>query len=372
MTYSGVKVEIEVEKIPNNLENEHWPLLIAGPCSAESEEQLVDTAKKLSATKRISIFRAGIWKPRTRPNAFEGIGVKGLPWLQQVKKETGLRIATEVANAEHVELALKYGVDMLWIGARTSANPFSVQEIADSLKGTDVAVLIKNPVNPDTELWIGALERISKAGIKKLGAIHRGFSSHEKSVFRNAPMWNIPIELKAACPNLPIICDPSHICGNTELIPFISQKALDMDLNGLMIEVHNNPSCALSDAKQQLVPEKYGELIYNLLLRTSAPMSGDGQSELMKLRENIDMLDDEIIQKLSLRMEVSHKIGKYKQDHNITILQMNRWNDIVSQRINMAKAMGLNGDFIRKYLDLIHQESINIQTAIMNTNQKPQ
>ena len=370
MTYTGAKVEIEVENIPNNLENPDWPLLIAGPCSAESEEQLIDIAKRLVATKRVSMFRAGIWKPRTRPNAFEGVGVKGLPWMQTVKKETGLRIATEVANAEHAELALKYGVDMLWIGARTSANPFSVQEIADSLKGTDVAVFVKNPVNPDTELWIGALERISKAGIKKIGAIHRGFSSHEKSVFRNAPMWNIPIELRAACPQLPIICDPSHITGNAELIPFISQKALDMNANGLMIEVHNNPSCAWSDAKQQITPEQYGELIYSLLLRYVSPMSGDAQTKLAKLREEIDHLDDEIIQKLSLRMEISAKIGLYKKENNVTILQMNRWNDIVSQRINMGKAMGLSEYFLKKYLDLVHQESINIQSNIMNTNEK--
>jgi chorismate mutase len=365
MTYTGAKVELELEMIPTELENPEWPLLIAGPCSAESEEQLIDTAKRLKATKRISAFRAGIWKPRTRPNSFEGIGVKGLPWMQQVKKETGLRIATEVANAEHVELALKYGVDILWIGARTSANPFSVQEIADALKGVDVAVLIKNPVNPDTELWIGALERINKAGIKKLAAIHRGFSSHEKSVFRNSPMWNIPIELKVACPELPIICDPSHICGNTELIPFISQKALDMDVKGLIIESHNNPSCALSDAKQQLTPEQYGELIHGLLLRTVS-MKGEAQTVLSKMRDDIDSLDDEIIQKLSLRMKISNKIGQYKKENSITILQMQRWNDIVINRINMGKAMGLNEDFLKQYLDLIHQESINVQSHIMN------
>jgi chorismate mutase len=365
MTYTGAKVELEIEKIPNELENPEWPLLIAGPCSAESEEQLIDTARRLKATKRISVFRAGIWKPRTRPNSFEGIGVKGLPWMQTVKKETGLRIATEVANAEHVELALKYGVDILWIGARTSANPFSVQEIADSLKGVDVAVLIKNPVNPDTELWIGALERIKKAGVRKLAAIHRGFSSHEKSVFRNSPMWNIPIELKSACPELPIICDPSHICGNTELIPFISQKALDMDIDGLMIESHNNPTSAWSDAKQQLLPEQYGELIYGLLLR-SVSMKGEDQSILSELRNDIDRLDDEIIQKLSLRMKISSKIGQYKKENNVTILQMDRWKNIVNNRINMGKAMGLSENFLKQYLDLVHQESINVQSNVMN------
>jgi chorismate mutase len=365
MTYTGAKVELEIEKIPTELENPEWPLLIAGPCSAESEEQLIDTARRLIATKRISVFRAGIWKPRTRPNSFEGIGVKGLTWMQTVKKETGLRIATEVANAEHVELALKYGVDILWIGARTSANPFSVQEIADSLKGVDVAVLIKNPVNPDTELWIGALERINKAGVKKLAAIHRGFSSHEKSVFRNAPMWNIPIELKSACPELPIICDPSHICGNTELIPFISQKALDMGIDGLMIESHNNPPSAWSDAKQQLLPEQYGELIYSLLLR-SVSMKGEAQTILSELRNDIDRLDDEIIQKLSLRMKISGKIGQYKKENNVTILQMDRWKNIVNNRINVGKAMGLSENFLKQYLDLVHQESINVQSNVMN------
>ncbi|MDR2424388.1 MAG: bifunctional 3-deoxy-7-phosphoheptulonate synthase/chorismate mutase type II [Prevotellaceae bacterium] len=366
MTYTGTKISIDIERIPNELENADWPLLIAGPCSAESEEQLVDTAVKLKNTKRVSFFRAGIWKPRTRPNSFEGIGVKGLPWMQTVKKETGFRIATEVANAEHVELALKYGVDLLWVGARTSANPFSVQEIADALKGSDVAVLVKNPVNPDVELWIGALERISKAGIKKLGAIHRGFSSYEKSVFRNLPMWNIPIELKAACPDLPIVCDPSHICGNTELIPFIAQKSLDMEVNGLMIEVHNNPGCAWSDAKQQLTPDQYGDLIYGLLLRSTSPMQNQAPTALSKMREEIDLLDDEIIQKLSLRMKISEKIGQYKKENNVTILQMDRWSSIVGNRLNMGKAMGLSEDFLKKYLDLIHQESINIQSDVMN------
>lgn len=366
MTYTGAKVELEIEKIENNLENPAWPLLIAGPCSAETEEQLMTTAVQLKATKRVSVFRAGIWKPRTRPNMFEGMGEEGLKWMQTVKKETGLPIATEVATPEHIELALKYGVDMLWVGARTSANPFSVQNIADALKGTKIAVLVKNPVNPDVQLWIGALERLNKAGITRLAAIHRGFSTHEQSVFRNAPMWNIPIELKAACPNLPIICDPSHICGNTELIPFIAQKSLDMDMDGLMIESHNNPSCALSDAKQQLTPKQYGELIYDLMLRNSKPMTGEATNLLDKFRKEIDGLDDDIIQKLSLRMKTSAKIGVYKKENNVKILQMDRWADIVRQRVNMGQAMGLSEDFMKKFLDMIHQESINIQANIMN------
>ena len=369
MTYTGAKINLDVETIENGLENPEWPMLAAGPCSAESEEQVMETARQLAATKRISVYRAGIWKPRTRPNMFEGVGVIGLPWLQRVKKELGLRIATEVATPEHVELALKYGVDILWVGARTSANPFSVQAIADALKGSDVAVWVKNPVNPDVQLWIGALERINSAGINKIAAIHRGFSSHEKSVFRNAPMWNIPIELKAACPNLPIICDPSHICGNTELIPMITQKALDLDMNGLMIECHNNPPTALSDAKQQLTPEQYGSMIYDLILRSATAMTAaDAGSLLNELRKDIDAFDDDMIQKLSLRMKTVQKIGEYKRNINLTILQMTRWSDIVQKRIATGQAMGLSEAFLKKLLDLIHQESINIQTEILNKN----
>lgn len=367
MTYTGAKIDLTIEPIENCLENPDWPLLIAGPCSAESEEQVMEIARQLKDTKRISAFRAGIWKPRTRPNMFEGVGKIGLTWLQNVKRETGLRIATEVATAEHVEDALKHDVDILWIGARTSANPFSVQAIADALKGTDVIVMVKNPVNPDVQLWIGALERINRAGVNRLAAIHRGFSSHEKSVFRNAPMWNIPIELKAACPQLPIICDPSHICGNAELIAMIAQKALDMDMDGLMIESHNNPSCALSDAKQQITPATYGSMIYDLILRSATAMSAaDAGNKLNQLRKEIDGFDDEVIQKLSLRMQAVEKIGKYKRDNNLTILQMTRWGDIVRQRIALGQALGLSEDFIKKLLDLIHQESINIQTDIMN------
>lgn len=367
MTYSIPKVSLPLSLIDNGFENPDWPLLIAGPCSAESEEQLLETARKLLATKRISAFRAGIWKPRTRPNMFEGVGEVGLEWLQTVKRETGLRTATEVASPEHVEQALKYGVDMLWLGARTSANPFSVQAIADALQGTDVAVLVKNPVNPDVQLWLGALERISRAGITRLAAIHRGFSSHEKSVFRNAPMWSIPIELKATCPNLPIICDPSHICGATELIPMIAQKALDLDMDGLMVESHNNPSCARSDAKQQLTPSQYEQMIHGLMLRSTTPMATPDAGDLLnQLRKEIDMLDDEMIQRLSLRMKVVAKIAEYKKEHSITVLQMNRWSDIVYQRVQLGQAMGLSEEFMKKMFDLIHQESINKQVEVMS------
>ena len=296
MTYTGAQANLEIEPIETCFDNPNWPLLIAGPCSAESEEQVMETARQLYATKRISAFRAGIWKPRTRPNMFEGVGDIGLLWLQNVKKETGLRVATEVATPKHVELALKHDIDILWVGARTTANPFSVQALADALEGTDSIVFVKNPVNPDIQLWIGALERLNHAGIKRLAAIHRGFSSYDKTVFRNAPMWNIPIELKAACPDLPIICDPSHISGNTELIPMVAQKALDMDMNGLIVESHCNPERALSDAKQQLTPTEYAQLIDGLVLREAAI---DKVSNILnELRRDIDTLDDELIQKL--------------------------------------------------------------------------
>ncbi|MDR1056925.1 MAG: bifunctional 3-deoxy-7-phosphoheptulonate synthase/chorismate mutase type II [Prevotellaceae bacterium] len=368
MTYTGTQIELDLEKIENRLEKPDWPLLIAGPCSAESEEQLMDTAVQLMNTKRVSIYRAGLWKPRTRPNMFEGVGKVGLPWLLNVKKQTGLQVATEVATPEHVELALKHDIDVLWIGARTSVNPFSVQAIADALKGTNATVLVKNPVNPDLQLWIGALERINRVGIKRLAAVHRGFSSHEKTVFRNAPMWNIPIELKAACPGLPVICDPSHICGNAGLIPMLAQKALDMDMAGLMIECHNKPECAMSDAGQQLLPTQYGNMIRNLILRSASPAgdAADAGGLLRQLREEIDVFDDELIQKLSLRMQAVAKIGRYKRDNNISILQLHRWSELVRRRIDLGQALGLSEDFLKKLLDLIHQESINIQVEIMN------
>lgn len=365
MTYNTPEVNLEIEKIPSGLDNPDLPLLIAGPCSAESEEQVMDVARQLKATKRISIFRAGVWKPRTRPNMFEGVGKVALEWLQNVKTETGLRVATEVATTEHVEQALKYGIDVLWVGTRTATNPFSIQAIADALAGTNATVLVKNPLSPDVQLWIGALERINRAGIKQLAAIHRGFASIEKTIFRNAPMWNIPIELKAACPNLPIICDPSHICGNTELIPMVAQKALDMDMDGLMIECHNKPECALSDAKQQLTPVQYQQLITSLILRKPT-LNQSVDNVLNVLRKEIDEFDDEMIHKLALRMKTVEKIGEYKLENDITILQMNRWKDILEQRITQGELMGLNKSFLKQFLELIHQESINIQTNIMN------
>jgi chorismate mutase len=342
------------------------PFLIAGPCSAETEEQLVATAHLLAKTGRVSVLRAGIWKPRTRPGEFEGIGSIGLEWLKRAKAETGLRTAVEVATAKHVEEALAAGVDILWIGARSTANPFTVQEIADALKGVDVPVIVKNPVNPDLSLWIGALERINNAGITKLAAIHRGFSSHEKTAFRNEPMWDLAINLKTHAPELPIICDPSHICGNRELIPYIAQKALDLDMQGLIIESHIDPSVAWTDAKQQLTPSALDELMGRLEIRKSGAGTPEVKDKLAELRSEIDKIDDLVIQKIGERMKIAEKIGQYKKDNAITILQVSRWDEILNKRIAYGKALNLSAEFTEKLLELLHSESIRKQTEIMN------
>lgn len=342
------------------------PIIISGPCSAETEEQTIATAKQIAATGKVHALRAGIWKPRTRPGQYEGAGDVGLTWLVAAKKETRLPITTEVANAAHVEAALKAGVDILWVGARTTVNPFSVQEIADSLKGVDIPVMVKNPVNPDLELWIGAMERLNKAGIKTMAAIHRGFSSFEKGPFRNLPMWGLAIELKTRFPELEIICDPSHISGNRDLIAFVSQKALDLDMSGLMIESHINPDAAWSDAKQQVTPAVVGKIISDLVVRKVSTDNKTFKDTLSILREQIDQLDDEIMQKMSARMKISEKIGQYKKDNNVTILQVNRWEEIVKTRVALCKAMGMDEGFARDLLRLIHHESIQVQTKVMN------
>lgn len=342
------------------------PLIIAGPCSAETEEQVVSTAHLLANTGKVNALRAGIWKPRTRPGEFEGIGSIGLQWLKRAKAETGLLTATEVATAKHVTEALEAGIDILWIGARSTANPFTVQEIADALQGVDIPVLVKNPVNPDLSLWIGALERINRAGIKKLGAIHRGFSSFEKTAFRNEPMWDIAVQLKSACPELPILNDPSHICGNRELIPYISQKAMDMDQQGLVVESHIDPSVAWTDAKQQVTPAALADLLENLAVRrpeSDNPAFGD---KLAELRKQIDKLDDAILKQIGDRMKIAEKIGEYKRDNNVTILQMSRWDEIVEKRVQLASALSLSEEFASKYLELLHNESIRKQNEIMN------
>jgi len=361
-----MKHSLKLESISSWLPTASRPVIISGPCSAETEEQTIATAKQLAATGKVHALRAGIWKPRTRPGQYEGAGEPGLQWLAAAKKETGLPITTEVANAAHVEAALKAGVDILWVGARTTVNPFSVQEVADSLKGVDIPVMVKNPINPDLELWIGALERLNKAGITKLAAIHRGFSSFEKGPFRNAPMWDMSIELKTRIPELDIICDPSHIAGNRDLIALISQKALDLDMAGLMIESHINPDAAWSDAKQQVTPAVLGKIIADLVVRTVSSDSKTFKDTLSILREQIDQLDDEIMSKLASRMKISEKIGQYKKENNVTILQVNRWEEIIQTRITLGKAMGLNQDFTQELLKLIHNESIQIQTSVMN------
>lgn len=359
------KKEIQTESITKWL-NIDKPLIISGPCSAETEDQMVSTAKQLAATGKVHALRAGIWKPRTRPGQYEGAGEEGLKWLIAAKQETGLPVTTEVANAAHVEACLKAGVDILWVGARTTVNPFSVQEVADALKGVNIPVMVKNPVNPDLELWIGALERLSRAGITTMAAIHRGFSSFEKGPFRNAPMWNLAIELKTKLPDLEIICDPSHISGNRELIGLVAQKALDLDMAGVMIESHINPDAAWSDAKQQVTPAALGKIVDSLVVRTVSSDNKSFKDTLSVLREQIDQLDDDIMQKLASRMKISEKIGQYKKDNNVTILQVNRWEEIIKTRVIMGKAMGLDEGFTRDLLRLVHHESIQVQTKIMN------
>jgi chorismate mutase len=360
-----MKKELELESITKWL-NTTKPVIISGPCSAETEEQTIATAKQIAATGKVHALRAGIWKPRTRPGQYEGAGDIGLQWLMNAKKETGLPVTTEVANAAHVEACLKAGVDILWVGARTTVNPFSVQEIADSLKGVDIPVMVKNPVNPDIELWIGALERLNKAGITKMAAIHRGFSSFEKGPFRNQPMWDIAIELKTRIPDLDILCDPSHISGNRDLIAFISQKALDLDMAGLMIESHINPDAAWSDAKQQVTPAVLAKIISELVVRTVSSESKSFKDTLGLLREQIDHIDDEIMQKFAQRMKISEKIGQYKKENNVTILQVTRWEEIIQTRVALCKAMGLSEEFTTDLLKLIHHESIQVQTKVMN------
>ena len=342
------------------------PFLISGPCSAETEEQVMATATELAQIKEVSVFRAGIWKPRTRPNSFEGVGIEGLKWLRTVKQETGLMVGTEVANEKHVYEALKYGIDMLWIGARTSVNPFTVQEISDALKGVDVMVLVKNPINPDLELWIGAIERIAKAGITRLGAIHRGFSTYEKTIYRNQPNWQLPIELRRRIPDLPIICDPSHISGAREYLFEISQKAMDLNFDGLMLESHIDPDNALSDSAQQVTPNELRELLSRLVLRS--PVASDPKllDILGELRQQIDVFDDTLLDILEKRMKVAETIGQYKKENNITILQTTRWDEIIKKVMINGQVKGLSREMIDTIFKAIHQESINHQMRIMN------
>lgn len=343
--------------------NPKKPLIIAGPCSAETEEQVLATAKEL-AHNGVKIFRAGIWKPRTKPGGFEGVGVEGLAWLKRVKEETGMYTSTEVATKQHVEEALNAGVDILWIGARTSANPFAMQEIADALQaaGADVPVLIKNPVNPDLELWIGAMQRIYNAGIRRIGAIHRGFSAYGKHLYRNLPQWHIPIELRRRLPELPIICDPSHIGGKRELVAPLAQQALDMGFNGLIIESHCDPDCAWSDKSQQITPDVLNFILNTLVLRDSSQST----ESLILLRQQIDTIDNELLEILNKRMRVSREIGQYKKEHRMPVLQAGRYDDIMQSRVKLAQEMGMSGDFMRSVLSAIHEESVRQQIEILN------
>ncbi len=338
------------------------PFIISGPCSAESPEQLLSVAKTLAKSKKISALRAGIWKPRTRPNSFEGVGEIGLKWLVDAGKESGLPVITEVAKPKHVEAALKAGVDMLWIGARTTVNPFSVQEIADSLKGINIPIWVKNPIHLDLQLWIGALERLSNAGISQLGAIHRGFSIGNGSRYRNTPLWEIPIELKRMFPELPIISDPSHIGGKRELIKSLSQRALDLDMDGLMVEVHPDPDNALSDARQQITPSELITLLDQLILKRDSSPDADFLYVLSQLRNEFDELDEELLHLLKRRLSIVDKIGVFKQENDVTVFQLERWIEIVNSRSEHAKGLGMDETFIVEVLKIIHKESIRLQS----------
>ncbi len=343
------------------------PLIISGPCSAETEEQVLQTAQQLAATGKVDMLRAGIWKPRTKPGMFEGIGTKGLPWLQQAKKLTGLPVTVEVATAKQVQDALTFEVDVLWIGARTTVNPFSVQELADALRGVDIPVLIKNPVNPDMDLWIGAVERISRAVIIKNGLTHRACRSYGNTGYRNAPMWHLAIEMKLRYPELPFINDPSHICGQMDTLLDTIQKAIDLDYDGLMIESHIDPDKAWSDARQQVTPGRLAEMLNSVIWRKEDISSAEFHAALEKLRQQINQLDDELMQILGQRMRIAEQIGQYKKDNNITILQTNRWNEIIERATKKAAQIGLSREFITRYFDAVHMESINHQKKVMDS-----
>ncbi len=359
-------LQIEINPIKEWLPHIDNPLLISGPCSLESEKQVLETAKLLAKDKRVFVFRGGVWKPRTRPGSFEGVGSIGLKWLQTVKKETGLPVGTEVANAQHTEEALNAGIDVLWIGARSTASPFVVQEIADVLKGSDSIVMIKNPVNPDVQLWMGAIERISQAGIKNIVAIHRGFTPFRETKYRNYPNWKTVIEIRRLLPNLPIICDPSHIAGKREYLHEISQKAFDMGMDGLMLESHHDPSCALSDAAQQLTPADLGKLLDKLVIRYENTNNPDFENQLDVLRNRIDALDSELLEILASRVAIVKQIGNYKKENNVTALQMNRWTQLMNNRVALGVKLDINETFVKILFQLIHEDSVRMQTEIMD------
>jgi len=360
-SYKGVRLFFS----PNKLQ-ECNPIIISGPCSAETEQQVIETAKRLAAIGKVNILRAGIWKPRTRPGMFEGIGAIALPWLLQAKKITGLPTTVEIATAKQVEDALKFDVDVLWVGARTTVNPFSVQEVANALRGVDIPVLIKNPINADIELWQGAVERIEKVGIKNIGLIHRGFSSYGNKEYRNAPMWHLAIEMKSRNPEKLFICDPSHIGGRRDILLPIAQKSIDLGYDGLMIESHITPEIAWSDSAQQITPEALNELLKSIIWRKKSSEINE-HIELQKLRNHIDQLDDELIQILSKRMKIADTIGAYKKANNITIFQAERWNEILTKAYAKNSELGLSDEFIKKYFEAVHLESIHHQNKVMNS-----
>ena len=353
-------MELELKKLDLPSDNER-PIVIAGPCSAETEEQVMTTARQL-AEKGCHMFRAGVWKPRTKPGGFEGNGEKALPWMKQVKEETGMLTATEVATPEHVELALKYSIDILWVGARTTANPFAVQALADAMRGIDNPVFVKNPVNPDLELWIGGLERINGAGIKRLAAIHRGFSSYDKKIYRNLPMWQIPIELHRRIPDLPIICDPSHISGRRDLIAPLCQQAMDMGMDGLIVESHCDPEKAWSDAPQQVTPDVLDYILSILVIREEMQTT----ENIRALRKQIDEIDNQLIDILAKRMRISREIGQYKKEHGMTVVQTSRYNEIMEKRGAQGALLGIGQDCVKKIFEQIHEESVNQQIEVIN------
>jgi chorismate mutase len=361
-----MSTNLEINPIKEWLPHINNPLLISGPCSLETEQQTLETAKLLAKDPRVFVYRGGVWKPRTRPGSFEGVGSIGLKWLQLVKKETGLPVGTEVANAQHTEEALKAGLDVVWIGARSTASPFVVQEIADVVKGTNVVVMVKNPVNPDVQLWVGAIERIYQAGIKNIVAIHRGFTPFRDTVYRNYPNWKTVIELRRVMPNLPIICDPSHIAGKRELLYEISQKAFDMGMEGLMLESHIDPSCALSDAAQQVTPADLAKLLDKLVIRHQTANNPEFETRLDMLRSRIDAIDSELLEMLSSRVEIVKEIGRYKKENNVTALQINRWSQLMENRVNIGKTLDLNETFVKILFQLIHEDSVRMQTEIMD------
>ncbi len=365
------KIKMNIKPLDQWGVTQDLPLIISGPCSAETPEQVMATAKALvEKTPQVQVFRAGAWKPRTRPNSFEGIGNEALRWMQEVKAETGLLTSVEVANANHVYEALKHGIDILWVGARTTVNPFSVQEIANALKGVDIPVMVKNPINPDLQLWLGAIERIHQAGITRLGAIHRGFSSGQNGRFRNAPQWKLPIELKRLVPDLPMICDPSHICGNRDMLLEISQKALDLAMDGLMLESHPNPDEAWSDQLQQVTPVALADILKDLNLRKPEGEDREPVDFLKLYRDEIDLIDLEILDTMSRRAKVIEKIAEYKKEHKMTILQVSRWDELLKDRLSLAEKLGLDPKFSKELYQQIHLMSIRIQTKVMNADEE--